>query len=133
VTGWCLAVQEARAATFSGKTSRQGMVRVGVSRAGRLEWLIIELSAQCSDKRRGTFWPGFQAPFEHPQNRAGAVADAYNVVGKNAATGVRFRQQARFSARLKNDRISGTAQGTQTLLATGVICKSPRVSFDFRT
>ncbi len=129
----CVAVSEARAATFSGKTSRHGVVRVGIAKGEKLEWLIIELEARCSDKRRRTFWPGFNAPFEHPQSRSGAVGDAYNLVGRDVVTGVRFRQHAKFSARIKNGRISGTAQGTQSLLATGVVCKSPRVSFAFRT
>jgi hypothetical protein len=105
-------------------------VRVGISKADKLEWLIIELSARCSDKRHLTFWPGFQAPFAHPQNRSGAVSDAYNIIGKDA-TGVQFRQRAKFSATIKKGRISGSAQGTQTLLATRVVCKSPRVSFSF--
>jgi hypothetical protein len=122
-------VVNAAAATFAGKTSQRRAVRVEVSRAGKLRSLIIDLSARCSDGKRRTFTLGFQSPFKHPQSRSGVVSDAYDIVGQDAATGVRFRQRAKFSAQVTHRWISGNAQGTETLLATGVVCKSPQVTF----
>jgi hypothetical protein len=54
------------------------------------------------------------------------------IVGRDAATGVRFRQRASFSARLTHGTLRGSATVTQTLIATGVVCKSPRVTFSTR-
>ena len=120
---------EAHAGTFQGKTSQHGAVRVGISKRGKLQWLIIELTGRCSNHKNLTFTPGFQAPFDNPQDPSGRVSDSYSIIGRDAATGVRFRQRAKFSARLTGNRMSGTAQATQTLLADGVVCKSPRVRF----
>jgi hypothetical protein len=123
------AVVSAGAATFVGKTSQRRAVRIEVSEAGNLRSLIIDLSARCSDGKRRSFTPGFGAPFKHRQNRSGVVSDAYDIVGQDAATGIRIHQRARFWAQIKHRRISGNAQGTETLLASGVVCKSPRVGF----
>jgi hypothetical protein len=120
---------EPHSGTYQGKTSQHGFVRVGMSKHGKLQWLIIELTGRCSDKRNLTFGPGFQAPFHDPQNASGRVSDSYDIVGRNFGTAVRFRQRAKFSARLKGTHMTGTAQATQTLLAHGVVCKSPRVRF----
>jgi hypothetical protein len=58
-----------------------------------------------------------------------SFSDSYDIVGGDAATGVRFRQQASFSARLTRNHLHGSAMVTQTLIRTGVICKSPPVTF----
>jgi hypothetical protein len=112
----------------AGRTSQHGVVRVYVVR-GRLAVLIIELGTSCTDKRHREIWPGFETPFQHPGGADRTISDSYDIVGRDAATGVRFRQQASFRARRKNGALLGSAMVTQTLTKTGVICHSPRFSF----
>jgi hypothetical protein len=114
------------------ETSQHLAVRVGISKRGRLTWVIVTLRARCSNHNRLTFTPGFQAPFAHPQSAAGRVSDSYNILGEYFGTSVRFQQRATFSSRVQRTRVTGTAQATQTMLATGVVCQSPRVSFRIR-
>jgi hypothetical protein len=125
----CIAAATAAAAVHSGSTSQHAVTRVSISKHGQLQGLIVTLSAPCSDKRRRRFTPGFQAPFAHRQTKSGDVSDHYNILGRDAATGARFREQARFSAHITTAQASGTAQGTLTLLPSHVVCRSPTVHF----
>jgi hypothetical protein len=111
-----------------GKTSQHGVVRVFLV-GGHVARLIIELRTRCSDHRRRDIWPAFQAPFRRPQDAEGRLGDAYDILGRDAATGVRFRQRATFTARLTHHTLTGSAIVRQTLIPTGVTCKSPRVTF----
>ena len=115
----------------AGTTSQRGVVRVhSVNR--RVVELIIELRTRCSDKKHRDIWPGFEAPFQRSKGAGRAFSDSYDIVGRDAATGVRFRQQASFRARRNHGALIGSAMVTQTLIKTGVICRSPRVSFRVR-
>ncbi len=73
--------------------------------------------------------PGFEAPFARRQTEAGDVSDHYNILGRDAATGARFREQARFTAHITPARVTGTAQGTLTLLPSHTVCMSPTLRF----
>ena len=119
----------ALAASISkGKTSQHRAVWVYVAKPDRVTGLIIALRTRCTDHKRREIAPGFQAPFQHP--RAPRMAQRlYDIVGRDAATGVRFRQRASFTAQLTGNTLTGSARVTQTFLATGVICRSPRVTF----
>lgn len=121
------------AATFTGKTSQHGVVRVDVGKRDRLTGLVIELKTSCTDHTQRAIWPGFHAPFRAAQDAHGNVSDSYNIVGHNAVTGARFRQRASFSARISRRTVKGSATVTQTLIGKGVACKSPRVSFTATT
>jgi hypothetical protein len=122
----------AAAASHTGRTTQHAVVKVDLSGHAQLHGLIVTLSAPCSDGRRRSFTPGFQAPFADRQTKAGEVSDHYNILGRDAATGVRFRERASFAAHLTATRVTGTAQGTLTLLATHVVCTSPTVGFSIR-
>ena len=91
--------------------------------------LIIALRTRCTDHKRREIWPGFVPPFAHPQGASGWLSDSYDIVGGDVGTGVRFRQRASFTAQLTGNTLTGSAKVTQTFLATGVICRSPRVTF----
>lgn len=120
----------ALAASISkGKTSQHRAVWVYVAKPDRVTGLIIALRTRCTDHKRREIAPGFQAPFQHPQSARGWLSDSYDIVGRDAATGVRFRQRASFTAQLTGNTLTGSARVTQTFLATGVICRSPRVTF----
>ena len=121
-------VGAAQAATETGVTSQHRAVSVTIAHK-KLTGLIIALWATCTNHTHLVFTPGFGAPFAHPQSASGNVADSYNILGRDVATGVRFRQQARFKATIASAQLTGTAQATQTLLATGVVCRSPKVTF----
>jgi hypothetical protein len=125
----CLLVGVAHAATFLGKTSQGKRVRAGLSGHGKLASLIVELSVRCTDKRTRVFGIAFVPRFAHPQDAVGNVGDSYDIVGKDLASGVRFRQRATFSGRVTRNRVTGIAQGAETLLPTGVTCRSHRVRF----
>jgi hypothetical protein len=125
----CIVVATAAAAVHGGRTTQDAVARVSISKHGQLQGLIVTLSAPCSDKRRRRFTPGFQAPFAHRQTKSGDVSDHYNILGRDAATGARFREQARFAARITPAQATGTAQATLTLLPSHVVCKSPTVHF----
>lgn len=64
-----------------------------------------------------------------PLARLRAVARSVVIVGRDIGTDIRFRQRASFTARLTGQTLTGSATVTQTFLATGVVCKSPRVTF----
>jgi len=113
----------------TGKTSQDGVVRVFVGRHNVITGLTIELRTRCTDHTRRDVWPGFEAPFKHPLDAAGALGDSYDIVGRDGTAGVRFRQQASFTARLRGNTLTGSARVKQTLIPAGVICKSPRVTF----
>jgi hypothetical protein len=130
---FCVISPAAWAATFTGKTSQHGVVRVDVGKRDRLTGLVIQLKTSCTDHKRRAIWPAFQAPFRDAQDAPGNVSDSYNIVGRNAVTGARFRQRASFSARISRRTVKGSATATQTLIGKGVVCKSPRVSFTART
>lgn len=122
--------ERARAVNFStGRTSQHGVVRVFFARPGVVISLIIELRTRCTDHRRRAIWPGFAAPFQHPRSADGRFADSYDILGRDVAGGGRFRQRASLRARLTQNTVTGSARVTQTLLATGVVCKSPWVTF----
>ena len=112
----------------AGRTSQRGVVRVYIVSRHVVE-LIIELRTRCTDKKHREIWPGFESPFQHPNGPDRTISDSYDIVGRDAATGVRFRQQASFRARRSHGALIGSAMVTQTLIKTGVICRSPRVSF----
>jgi hypothetical protein len=112
----------------AGKTSQHGVVRVYVVRR-QVRSLIIELRTRCTDKKHREIWPGFVPPFRHLVGADRAISDAYDIVGRDAVTGVRFRQQASFQARRSHGALTGAAMVTQTLIKTGVVCRSPRVFF----
>ena len=112
-----------------GKTSQHGAVRVWVVKPQIVAQLIIELRTRCTDNKRRAIWPGFDAPYAHPQGASGRISDSYDIVGRDIGTGIRFRQRASFTARLTGNTLTGSARVTQTFLATGVICRSPRVTF----
>lgn len=118
----------AQAATETGVTSQHRPVSVTITHK-KLTGLIITLRATCTNHTHLEFTPGFEAPFAHPQSASGRVADSYNILGRDVATDARFRQQARFTATIRGTQLTATAQATQTLLATGVVCRSPTVSF----
>jgi hypothetical protein len=122
----------ARAATERGVTSQHQPVNATVVHR-KLSGLIITLRASCTNHTHLVFTPGFEAPFAHPQTASGSVADSYNILGRDIVTGARFRQRARFTAEITGVTLTGTAQATQTMLATGVVCKSPLVSFKLHT
>jgi hypothetical protein len=115
----------------AGKTSQHGVVRVHVVR-GQVMELIVQLRTRCTDQKHREVPPGFVTPFQHPQGAGRPISDSYDLVGRDAATGVRFRQQAGFSARRSHGVLIGSALVTQTLIKTGVICRSPRVNFRVR-
>jgi hypothetical protein len=119
------------AATPAGFTSQHQRVNATIVH-GKLVGLIITLSATCSNGTRLDFTPGFEAPFAHPQTASGKSRDSYNILGKNYATGAGFRQRAQFTAALSRGELTGNAQATQTQLASGVVCRSPKVSFKLR-
>lgn len=116
---------------LAGRTSQHGVVRVYVPNR-QVEELVIELRTRCSDKRHRDIWPGFVRPFQHSNGVERTISDSYDIVGRDAATGVRFRQQASFRARRSHAALIGSAMVTQTLIKTGVICRSPRVFFRVR-
>jgi hypothetical protein len=91
--------------------------------------MIIQLRTRCSDHRHREIWPGFVAPFQHPRDANGRLSDSYDIVGRDVTTGVRFRQRASFSARLAHNNLAGSARVTQTLIPSGVVCQSSRVTF----
>ena len=117
------------ASVSGGRTSQHGVVTVYVAKSNLITQLIIQLQTRCTDHKRRDIWPGFRAPFRHPQDADGRLSDSYDIVGRDAATGVRFRQRASFTARVKDNTLTGSAMVAQTLIATGVICKSQRVTF----
>ena len=119
----------ALAATFSGKTSQRGVVRVAIGKRDRLQGLVIELKTSCTDHTRRAIWPAFQAPFRHAQGTQGNVSDSYDLIGRDAVTGQRFRQRASFSARISHGTVKGSATVKQTFIGRGLVCKSPRVTF----
>jgi len=125
----CFTSAVALATTVSGTTSQHGVVRVDLAKHHRLRGLIVQLWTRCSDHGRRDVWPGFEASFKHPQDASGRVSDSYDIIGRDAATGARFHQRASFRARITRTRVTGSAEVTQTLIANGVVCKSPRVSF----
>jgi hypothetical protein len=112
----------------AGETSQHGVVRVYVVKR-RVLSLIIELRTRCTDKKHREIWPGFVPPFDTQRDGDRTIADSYDIVGRDAATGVRFRQQASFHARRSRGALVGSAKVTQRFIKTGVICESPRVSF----
>jgi hypothetical protein len=112
----------------AGKTSQHGVVRVELVRHQVVQ-LIIELWTRCTDRERRDIWPGFVAPFQTAEGAGRAISDSYDIVGRDAETGVRFRQQASFRARRSHGTLIGSAKVTQTLIRAGVICQSPRVFF----
>jgi hypothetical protein len=112
----------------AGKTSQHGVVRVYVVRRQVLS-LVIELRTRCTDKRHREIWPGFVPPFDTQTRGDRTIADSYDIVGRDAATGVRFRQHASFRARRSHGALVGSAKVTQTFIKTSVICRSPRVFF----
>lgn len=123
----------ALAVTISrGKTSQHGAVRVWVVKPRIVAQLIIELRTRCTDHRRREIWPGFVPPFAHPQGASGRLSDSYDIVGGDVGTVVRFRQRASFTAQLTGNTLTGSAKVTQTFPATGVVCRSPRVTFSVR-
>lgn len=123
--------EAALAGTLStGRTSQHGVVRVFFAAPGVVSSLIIELRTRCTDHRRRAIWPGFVRPFR--QNAHGRLRDAYDILGGDVGTGPRFRERASFTARLTQTAMTGSAQVTQTLLASGVVCKSPRVRFSIQ-
>lgn len=77
----------AAAATIAGATSQHGVVRVYVVHSRRIEGLIIQLWARCTDHHRRAIWPGFQAPFARPEDSLGRLGDDYKIRGRNFATG----------------------------------------------
>jgi hypothetical protein len=125
----CLIATGAAAASHSGRTTQHAIVKVYFAKHRQLYGLIVTLSAPCSDKKRRTFTPGFIAPFAHRQTKAGDVSDHYNILGRYATTGVRFRQRAGFSADVTRTRVTGTARGTLILLPSHIVCTSPTVHF----
>ena len=126
--GLCLICSAAIAATVPGRTSQHGVVRATIGKHDHLAGLVIELT-HCTDQRHRKIWPGFVAPFAHPQDASGNVGDSYDITGRDAATGLRFRQRASFKARLIGNTFKGWAAVTQTLIGNGVVCRSPRVTF----
>lgn len=116
---------------FAGKTSQHGVVRVYLPNR-QVVALIVELRTRCSDNRHRDIWPGFARPFQHTNGDARTISDSYDIVGRDAVTGVRFRQQASFRARRSHGALTGSAMVTQTLIKTGVICHSGRVFFRVR-
>ena len=90
---------------------------------------MIELKTSCTDHTRRAIWPAFQAPFRHAQGTQGNVSDSYDLIGRDAVTGQRFRQRASFSARISHGTVKGSAMVKQTLIGRGLVCKSPRVTF----
>ena len=112
-----------------GKTSQRGLVRVYVMKPHAVTGLTIELRTRCTDHKRRDITPGFVAPFRHRQDASGRLGDSYDIVGRDVGTGLRFRQRASFTAQLTGDTLRGSARVTQTFLATGVVCKSQRVTF----
>lgn len=112
----------------AGKTSQDGVVRVYLV-SGQVVEVIIELRTRCTDKKHREIWPGFETPFQHSNGADRTISDSYDIVGRDAATGVRFRQRASFRARHSHGALIGSAMVTQTLIKTGVICRSPRVFF----
>jgi len=113
-----------------GKTSQHAALRVSVVKPQlAVGQLIIELRTRCTDHKHRAIWPGFLPPWSHPQGSKSRISDSYDIVGRDIGTGIRFRQRASFTARLAGDTLNGSARVTQTFLATGVICKSPRVTF----
>jgi hypothetical protein len=125
----CIFSAAALAATITGTTSQQGSVRLTLLAHQRVVGLIIQLRTHCTDHISRDIWPGFQAPFRHPQDAGGNLGDAYDIVGRDVTTGVRFRQRASFAARVSRRTVTGTATVTQTFIAAGVVCTSPRVRF----
>jgi hypothetical protein len=113
----------------TGKTSQDGAVRVSLTGHHVVTGLIIQLRTQCTDHKRRDIWPGFEAPFRHPQDADGGLSDSYNILGRDAATGVQFRQRASFTARVADNTLTGSAIVRQTLIPTEVVCRSPRVTF----
>jgi hypothetical protein len=57
------------------------------------------------------------------------MSDSYDISGRYAGTGARFRQRAAFTARVAHNTLTGSAIVRQTFITTGVTCESPRVSF----
>jgi hypothetical protein len=112
-----------------GETSQHGVVRVFLGNRQRITGLIIELRTRCTDHTHRNIWPGFVAPFQHHQDATGQLGDSYDIVGRDAATGVRFMQRASFSARRTGKNLSGSASVAQTFIRTAVTCTSPRVTF----
>ena len=94
---------------------------------------MIQLKTACTDHKRRAIWPAFQAPFRDAQDAHGNASDSYNIVGRNAVTGARFRQHASVSARISRRTVNGSAAVTQTIIGKGVVCESPRVSFTAST
>ncbi len=125
----CIVAATAEGAVHGGRTTQHAVARLSISKRGQLQGLIVTLSASCSDKRRRRFTPGFAAPFARPQTKSGYVSDHYNILGHDAATGARFRERASFSAHITPTRVTGTAQGTLTLLPGHTVCTSPTVHF----
>jgi hypothetical protein len=120
----------ALAVTYStGTTSQNRWVRAFFAKPGVVISVIIELRTRCTDHRRRIVTPGFAAPFAHPPNADGRFADTYDILGRDVAGGVRFRQRASLKARLTKNTLTGSARVTQTLLTTGVVCHSPWVTF----
>ena len=115
----------------AGTTSQHGVVRVYLVSRQVVE-IIIELRTRCTDKKHRDIWPGFETPFQHQEGADRAISDSYDIVGRDAATGARFRQQASFRARHSHGALIGSAMVKQTLIKTGVICQSPRVFFRVR-
>lgn len=127
-----LSASVAAAFMVSGETSQHGTVRVWAARHDQLTGVVVELRTRCTDRKSRAIWPGFETPFAHPQDPAGTVADSYDIVGRDALTGVRFRQRASFSAIVTGTMLIGSASVTQEFLASGVVCKSGRVSLRVR-
>jgi hypothetical protein len=96
-------------------------VRVDVGKRNRLTGLVIQLKTSCTDHKRRAIWPAFRAPIRDAQDAHGNVSDSYNIVGRNAVTGARFRERAGFSARISRRTVKGSATVTQTLVGKGVV------------
>jgi hypothetical protein len=124
-----LAAGATAASVSVGETSQHGVVRVLLGKHRVVMGVIIELKTRCTDHKRRDIWPGFLAPFEHPQDANGRLNDSYDIVGRDASTGVRYSQHASFGARRTQESLSGSAIVTQTVIRTGVTCRSPRVTF----
>jgi hypothetical protein len=128
----CIVTATAEGSVHGGRTTQHAVARVSVSKRGQLQGVIVTLSAPCSDKRRRSFTPGFEAPFARPQTKSGDVSDHYNILGRDAATGARFRERASFAAHVTRTRVTGTARASLTLLPSQVVCTSPTVAFSIR-
>jgi hypothetical protein len=68
-------------------------------------------------------------PFDYPQNAAGAVRDTIHLFGGNFFSGNGFEEAAGFSAAVRSKHVFGIARLRQTLMPSGVSCRSGRIRF----